>query len=92
VQHTRSLPSGADRIVSRGPVLPASADAELRLIHLNPAWEGALGWQPEDLAARSTGCEGATAAGSGCATRQLLGTLGVHYAQGYHFGRPAPLG
>jgi PAS domain S-box-containing protein len=50
VQHTRPVPSEADRIVSRGPVLLASADAELRLIHLNPAWERALGWQPEDLA------------------------------------------
>jgi EAL domain-containing protein (putative c-di-GMP-specific phosphodiesterase class I) len=25
-------------------------------------------------------------------TAELLGVLGVHYAQGYHFGRPAPLG
>jgi EAL domain-containing protein (putative c-di-GMP-specific phosphodiesterase class I) len=25
-------------------------------------------------------------------TAELLGALGVHYAQGYHFGRPAPLG
>jgi PAS domain S-box-containing protein len=50
VQQTRPVPSEAERIATLNPVLLASADADLRFIHLNRAWERALGWQPEDLA------------------------------------------
>ncbi len=50
MQPTRTAPTEAERIVSLNPVLLASADQDLRFIHLNPAWERALGWQPEDLA------------------------------------------
>jgi PAS domain S-box-containing protein len=50
VQQTRPVPSEAERIANRSPALLASADEDLRLIHLNGAWERALGWQPEDLA------------------------------------------
>jgi PAS domain S-box-containing protein len=50
VQQTRPVPSEAERIANRSPALLASADGDLRLIHLNGAWERALGWQPEDLA------------------------------------------
>jgi PAS domain S-box-containing protein len=50
VPQTRPVPSEAERIASLSPVLLASADEELRFIHLNPAWERVLGWQPEDLA------------------------------------------
>jgi PAS domain S-box-containing protein len=50
VQQTRSVRSEAERIATLSPVLLASADEELRFIQLNPAWERALGWQPEDLA------------------------------------------
>jgi PAS domain S-box-containing protein len=50
VQPTRPAIPEAERIASLSPALLASADADLRLIHLNGAWERALGWQPEDLA------------------------------------------
>jgi PAS domain S-box-containing protein len=50
VQPTQPALSEAERIASLSPALLASADADLRLIHLNGAWERALGWQPEDLA------------------------------------------
>ncbi|HEV2874128.1 MAG TPA: EAL domain-containing protein [Thermoleophilaceae bacterium] len=50
MQQTRPALSEAERIASLSPVLLASADDDLRLIHLNGAWERALGWQPEDLA------------------------------------------
>ena len=50
MQPTRTVPTEAERIVSLNPALLACADEELRFIHLNPAWERALGWQPEDLA------------------------------------------
>jgi PAS domain S-box-containing protein len=50
VQETRPVPSEAERIATLSPVLLASADADLRFIHLNRAWERVLGWQPEDLA------------------------------------------
>ena len=50
MQQTRPVPTEAERIVSLNPALLASADHELRFIHLNAAWERALGWQPEDLA------------------------------------------
>ena len=47
---TRPALPEAERIASLSPALLASADADLRLIQLNGAWERALGWQPEDLA------------------------------------------
>ena len=47
---TRPAIPEAERIASLSPALLASADADLRLIELNGAWERALGWQPEDLA------------------------------------------
>lgn len=50
MQPTRPAIPEAERIASLSPALLASADADLRLIHLNGAWERALGWQPEDLA------------------------------------------
>jgi PAS domain S-box-containing protein len=50
VQQTRPVSSEAERIANLSPVLLASADEDLRFIHLNRAWERALGWQPEDLA------------------------------------------
>jgi PAS domain S-box-containing protein len=50
VQPTRPAIPEAERIASLSPALLASADEDLRLIHLNGAWERALGWQPEDLA------------------------------------------
>ena len=50
MQETRPVPSEAECIATLSPVLLASADADLRFIHLNRAWERALGWQPEDLA------------------------------------------
>jgi PAS domain S-box-containing protein len=49
VPQTRPVTSEAERIADHSPVLLASADEELRLIHLNRAWERVLGWQPEDL-------------------------------------------
>ena len=49
MQQTRPVSSEAERIADLSPVLLASADEELRLIHLNRAWERVLGWQPEDL-------------------------------------------
>lgn len=50
MQQTRPVLSEAERIADLSPGLLASADEELRFIHLNRAWERALGWQPEDLA------------------------------------------
>jgi PAS domain S-box-containing protein len=50
VQQTRPALSEAERIANFSPVLLASADADLRLVHLTGAWERTLGWQPEDLA------------------------------------------
>jgi PAS domain S-box-containing protein len=50
VQQTRLVPSEAERIANLSPVLLASADDDLRFIHLTGPWERTLGWQPEDLA------------------------------------------
>jgi PAS domain S-box-containing protein len=50
VQQTRPVPSEAERIANLSPVLLASADEDLRFVHLTGAWERTLGWQPEDLA------------------------------------------
>jgi PAS domain S-box-containing protein len=50
VHPTRPALSEAERIAALSPALLASADADLRLVYLNGAWERALGWQPEDLA------------------------------------------
>jgi PAS domain S-box-containing protein len=53
VQTTRPPASEAERLADLGSVLLATADAELRLIFLNRAWERALGWLPEELAGTS---------------------------------------
>jgi PAS domain S-box-containing protein len=50
VHPTRPALPEAERIASLSPALLASADSDLRLVHLNGAWERALGWEPEDLA------------------------------------------
>jgi PAS domain S-box-containing protein len=50
VQQTRPVSSEAERIANLSPVLLASADEDLRFVHLTGAWERTLGWQPEDLA------------------------------------------
>jgi PAS domain S-box-containing protein len=50
VQQTRPVSSEVERIANLSPVLLASADEDLRFIHLTGAWERTLGWQPEDLA------------------------------------------
>ena len=50
MQQTRLVPSEAERIANLSPVLLASADDDLRFIHLTGPWERTLGWQPEDLA------------------------------------------
>jgi PAS domain S-box-containing protein len=45
-----ALPSEAERLAEISSVLLASADADLRFIFLNGAWERILGWLPEELA------------------------------------------
>jgi PAS domain S-box-containing protein len=44
------VPSEAERLAELSSVLLASADADLRLVFLNGAWERVLGWLPEELA------------------------------------------
>jgi PAS domain S-box-containing protein len=53
VQTTRPPASEAERLADIGSVLLATADADLRLIFLNRAWERVLGWLPEELAGTS---------------------------------------
>jgi PAS domain S-box-containing protein len=43
----------AERLPELGSVLLASADADLRFVVLNGAWERLLGWLPEELAGSS---------------------------------------
>jgi PAS domain S-box-containing protein len=50
MQKTRPVFSEAERLANFSSVLLASADAELRFVHLNRAWERVLGWLPEELA------------------------------------------
>jgi PAS domain S-box-containing protein len=45
--------SEAERLVALSSTLLACADAELRFVFLNGAWERALGWLPEELAGSS---------------------------------------
>jgi PAS domain S-box-containing protein len=49
----RSSASEAERLADLGSVLLATADADLRLIFLNRAWERVLGWLPEELGGTS---------------------------------------
>jgi PAS domain S-box-containing protein len=53
VQTTRPSSSEAERLADLGSVLLATADADLRLIFLNRAWERMLGWLPEELGGTS---------------------------------------
>jgi PAS domain S-box-containing protein len=53
VQTTRPPASEAERLADVGSVLLVTADADLRLIFLNRAWERVLGWLPEELAGTS---------------------------------------
>jgi PAS domain S-box-containing protein len=50
MQKTEPVFSEAERLANSSSVLLASADADLRFVHLNSAWERVLGWLPEELA------------------------------------------
>jgi PAS domain S-box-containing protein len=53
VRLSPNTPSDAEHVAELGSVLLASADAELRFLFLNGAWERLLGWLPEELAGSS---------------------------------------